>query len=186
MKRRNALAVLGSTLAAAVFGPIKIIVGIVRVAERFLTPNDDWVAAGRKTLLRGADSVLSPLGFPTVRKKSNDDYIVTADVTADEIERALVEAGYQRNVLSTRKYRQRDEGQQWAIGSWVYDPADTDWQHHVYLFPADDGIDVYGHRETSVREGMEHRTNPDQTHGDPNGRVRAALHEAGIDYEHNS
>jgi hypothetical protein len=185
VKRREFLGVAAlSTATMYVVNPLSTLIDAVRRIERFLGPEDTWVSDSRRILYECADSVLRPLGFPTVREKGPADYVVTAHATANVIERVLDSAGYQRNVLSTRKYRTHHSGgKQWAVGSWVYDPADTDWQHHVYLFEAPDGgTDIYAHRETSVREGLEHRTDTNQTHGDPNGRVRRALDAAGIDY----
>jgi hypothetical protein len=156
--------------------------GAVRRAERFLGPDDDWVEDDRRIVYEAADSFLRPLGRPTVREKGTADYVVTADADSDAVEEAL-DPPYQRNLLSTRKYRYVDGHKQWAAGSWVYDPDDTDWQHHVYLFERADGrTDIYAHREASVRNPSDHHGSW-QTHGDPRGRVRRMLADANIDYE---
>ena len=143
------------------FEPVlRPLLGAVRRAERFLGPEDDWVERDRRVLFEAADTILRPLGRPTIREVGEADRIGTVGAGPDVVELALVEAGYQRNLLSTRKYREHHNGgRQWACGSWVLDPVDEPWQHHVYLFEAPDGsTDVYAHKEASVR-------NPDKHHG---------------------
>lgn len=160
---------------------IGAVLGAVRGVTVFLGPGDDWVERVRKRVYRAADDEMSDAGRPTTRKKGPADYVTTVHATADAVERAI-HPQYQRNVTSTRKYRDVDEREiQWAVGSWVYDPKDTEWQHHVYLFESPDGgCDVYAHRETSVRYPYGHLDDA-QEHGDPNGRVRGILHAAGFD-----
>lgn len=162
--------------------PLAALIRAVRRAERFLGPEDDWVEEDRRILYEAADSVLRPLGRATIREKGNADYVTTALASADEVERVLMSEGpYQRNVLSTRKYRvDHDGGKQWAVGSLVYDPVDEPWQHHVYLFDwVGGGTDIYAHREASVRDPSEHHRSW-QTHGDPKGRVRRILEQNDI------
>jgi hypothetical protein len=148
----------------------------VRYAERFLGPDDDWVEDDRRILFEAAQRHLGHVHRFT-REKGRADYFTTAHATPDVVETVLHDNGYQRNLASTRKYRtHHGGGKQWAVGSWVLDHPDTDWQHHVYLFPTpNNGTDLYGHRETSVREGAEHLTATNQQHGDPMGRVRGLL-----------
>jgi len=162
---------------------LELVIPSVRRVERFLGPEDDWVEDDRRILYEAAQRHLGHLHKFT-REKGRYDYATTAHADPNAVERALSRHGYQRNLASSRKYRtHHGGGKQWAVGSYVFDPTDTDWQHHVYLFPSPDGgTDVYGHRETSVREGSEHVTNTNQTHGDPNGRVRGLLSEAGIPF----
>jgi hypothetical protein len=160
--------------------PLSFVLGAVRRVERFLGPDDDWVEDDRRWLFETLDGLA---GHSFTMEKSARDYITTANATPDAVERALDTAGYQRNLASTRKYRtHHDGGKQWAVGSWVLDPADTDWQHHVFLFPAPDGgTDVYGHREATVRDPVDHVTDG-VTPGDPRGRLRDALGAAGVGY----
>lgn len=155
--------------------------GVVRYLEQFLSPNDDWIEDDRRVLFDSLDGLG---GHTFTREKGTDDYITTADVSSDVVEQTLADAGYQRNLASTRKYRTHHSGgKQWAVGSWVYDPPQTDTQHHVYLFPSKGGgTDIYGHFETSVRAGKEHITDTEQVHGDPNGRVADALQQADIEH----
>lgn len=162
---------------------LSVILSVVRRCEEFLGPGDDWVEDDRRILYEAADSVLRPLGRQTVREKGVADYITTVHADSDVVETALHNGGYNRNVLSTRKYRtHHGGGEQWAVGSWVYDPPTTDWQHHVYLFDAEGGgTDMYGHRETSVRDPDGH-LNDRQTHGDPNGRARKSVERHNLDY----
>lgn len=152
----------------------------LRGAEEFLGPDDDWVEDDRRILFEAAQRHLGRF-HKFVYEKSAEDYVTTAQVDSDVVEEALHAAGYQRNLLSSRKYREHHEGgRQWAEGSWVFDPSDTDWQHHVYLFEAPNGgTDIYAHRETSVREGSEHLTE-EQIHGDPNDRLRSALSSSSV------
>lgn len=169
------------SLARRLRGPLSRIIGAVRWLERFLGPDDDWVEDDRRRLFEWLDKL--PLDHSFTLEKSARDYITTAQASPDAVEVALDAAGYQRNLVSTRKYRtHHDGGKQWAVGSYVYDPADTDWQHHVFLFKAPDGgTDVYGHRETSVTEPVGHLTDG-VTPGDPENRARTALRSANINY----
>jgi hypothetical protein len=147
----------------------KLLAGVRRV-ERFLGPEDDWAEDDRRILYEAADPILRPLGRPTVTEKGREDYILTTEVSEPQVEERLHDDGYERNFLSTRKYRIIDGRKQWAAGSWVYDGGGR-WQHHVYLFKNEDGTtDIYGHREPSVRHPHDHVTGP-QDHGDYSGRI---------------
>lgn len=160
-------------------GPLGRLLGAIRRAEEFLGPDDDWVEDDRRVLFEAVNVAASKLGRPTIKEKGPRDYITTTDTSPDEIEEAL-HPKYQRNLLSTRKYRSTSGGRQWAAGSWVYDPEDTSYQHHVFIFPArSGGTDIYGHREKSVRDPDGH-LNDEQTPGDPNGLVAVQLAMSGI------
>lgn len=159
--------------------PLSCVLGVVRRVERFLGPDDDWVEDDRRVLFEALDGLA---GHSFTKKKSARDYITTAHATPDAVEQALDAAGYQRNLASTRKYRtHHDGGKQWAVGSWALDPADTDWQHHVFLFPSPDGTDLYGHKEATVRDPVEHVTEG-VIPGDPHDHARDALAAAGVGY----
>lgn len=160
-------------------GLIKSVTSAVRRVEEFLGPEDDWVERYRRRLYVAFDGVL---GHSTVDEKTRAEYFTTAKASPDEVEEAI-HPRYERNIVSTRKYRMRDGEREWTVGSWVHDPADTNKQHHIFLFETPDGrTDIYGHRETSVRDPVGHLTDA-QTHGDPNGRVRALLSEAGLSFD---
>lgn len=176
---------IANTIIRQIRKPLGAVFGVVRRLERYLGPDDDWIEDDRRHFYEAADRFLRPLGRPTIAEKGPADYVTTADASDDEVEIALTAAGFQRNLLSTRKYREHhDGGRQWAVGSYVLDHPDTDWQLHVYLFEAwTTGTDVYAHKETSVRDPYGHVTDP-QTHGDPDGYVRSALADQNID--HNS
>jgi hypothetical protein len=160
--------------------PLSKILGAVRLVERFLGPEDDWVEDDRRRLFEWLDG---KFGHSFTMEKTARDYITTVRASPDAVERALASAGYQRNLVSTRKYRtHHGGGKQWAVGSYVYDPVDTDWQHHVFLFPAPDGkTDVYGHREATVRDPVDHVTDG-VIPGDPHDHARDALDAAGVRY----
>lgn len=157
----------------------------IRQIESSLGPEDDWVEKDRRILFEWLDSHFS---HPFTFEKGVEDYICTAYTNSDIVEKALSAAGYHRNVLSTRKYRTHHSGgKQWAVGSWVYELShDEDEkylkQHHIYLFEYKPHCDIYGHLETSVREGKEHITETNQISGDLNNRCRNALRKADIDY----
>lgn len=155
----------------------------VRRVEEFLSPSDDWVEDGRRILYEAAQRLLGDY-HDFIREKGTADYITTAHADSDAVEIALMEYGYDRNLLSTRKYREHHGGgKQWAVGSFAYDPEDTDWQHHVYLFKAPNGgTDIYGHREPSPRNPEAHLDTSTGVHGDPNGRVANALDVYRIEY----
>lgn len=155
----------------------------VRRAERFFGPDDDWVEDDRRIVYEAAQRLFGQ-HHTFIREKGKQDYVYTAKHSPDTVEWALDNSSYQRNLLSTRKYRTHHSGgRQWAVGSYVYDDPNSVWQHHVYLFEHDDGYtDIYAHRELSVREGMAHVTNTQQTHGDPNNRLKNALDASDLQY----
>jgi len=138
---------------------IKQVVYGARFIEQRLGPGDDWVQDDRRHLSEWGDKLFRPLGRPMIREVSKDSFLISSRHNPDNVEALLSESGFHRNLLSTRKYREdHGGGRQWAVGSWVKDPDDTMWQHHVYLFPSEngEGTDVYSHREPSVRDPSEH------------------------------
>lgn len=151
----------------------------IRFFEETLGPSDDWVEDDRRILYEAIDPLLP---WRAIREKGTADYITSTQVGSDRIERALYAQGYRRNLLSSRKYRtHHGGGKQWAVGSWVFDPEGTAWQHHVYLFDRrSGGTDIYGHREPSVRNPSQHLDLSTGTPGDPNNRLRDALSAEGI------
>lgn len=160
------------------------IIGKVRTATSYLTPKDDWVEELKRRLAVFGHPFFASLGRPLVIKKGQADYVCTVEADSDKVEVAVM-ARYQRNLTSTRKYRTLSDGtRQWAVGSFVYDPDDTHWQHHVYLFESPTGgTDVYAHKETSAEQDpYGHVTDP-QVHGDPDGLVRETLDEAHLSYD---
>lgn len=146
---------------------------VVRRLETLLGPADDWVEDDRRVLFEAADQLLRPIGRPTIREVPDSDRVGTVPSEPNSVEVTLQEEGYQRNLLSTRKYREHhDGGRQWAVGSWVHDPRDEPWQHHVYLFDAPDGAtDVYAHKEASVREPSDHHGGDGLERGVPMGII---------------
>lgn len=121
--------------------------------ERLLGPSDDWVEDDRRILFETAQTLFGRW-HTFIREKSTRDYLTTAKASPDMVELAL-SISYQRNLVSSRKYRVYDGHRQWAVGSYVVD--DSDIQHHVYLFPREDGMtDVYAHTEDSVSDPREH------------------------------
>jgi hypothetical protein len=108
-------------------------------------------------------------------------YTVAKD--SDAVERAL-HPQYKRNLISTRQYRTVTGERQWADGSWVYDPDDTEWQHHVYLFDTgsynEAHTDIYGHKEASAADTPTEAHRSWQKHGDPDENVLALLAKAGL------
>lgn len=134
---------------------------------------------------RGLDPLARKRGRPLVRDKStaNDEFVCSVEVPELELAQALWENGYRWNPLSTKKYREI-ETRQWSILSAAFrDSVTDDKQHHVYVFRAGGGIlDIYAHEEASVTDPTDHDGGDELVPGDPDGRVRDALDEAGIDY----
>jgi len=167
---------------------LKRSVAAVRHIEQFLTPQDDWVEAARRRLfvVLHLFARLPPLKRPLIREKSRRDYVATVQAPSDAVERALMSGDnvvYQRNLVSTRKYRVVDGDRQWADGSFVYDPPDTNWQHHVYLLDKGNGTtDIYAHEEPSAEYDPEGHVSGDQVHGDPRGLARGKCDRAGLQY----
>jgi len=150
----------------------------VRQLEEFFGPGDDWVEDDRRVLFEAADWFLRPLGRSTIKEVPPEGHIVTVDLSPDEVEERIHPL-YKRNLLSTRKYRDLSSGnggRQWAVGSWVHDPTDKDWQHHIYLFPSPSGgTEIYGHKEPSVRDPSAHVDPDTGVHGDPDNILRSKL-----------
>lgn len=161
---------------------LSTVIGYIRTGTSYLTPKDDWIEGLKRRLAVALHPVTAPLGRNLIFECHDQDHFCIAKADSDTVEKALYPR-YQRNFTSTRKYRMVDGERQWADGSWVHDPDDTEWQHHVYLFNNEDGTtDVYGHKETSAeKDPYGHVTNP-QTHGDPDGLARGQLEKHGIDY----
>jgi len=160
---------------------LKTLTTSVRRIERHLSPADDWASKLREIAYKAAQRVLSPLiGIQFTREKGTADYICTVEADVDAVKVALWDAGYQRNMLSTWKYRIIDNERQDITSAWVYDPPDTETQHDVYLFDNGETVDVYGHKEPSVRNPVKHLNLSTGINGDPDNRAKAALAEAGI------
>lgn len=174
-----------ATKLITLFEPILApILAAVRRIEEFLGPEDDWVEEDRRILYEAADKFLRPLGRSTVTKKTDADYITTVELSPDKVETILHDNGYERNLLSTRKYRvHHNGGKQWAVGSWVLDSDDTDWQHHVFIFHStESGTDVYAHKEPSVRDPDAHHKSDDIEYGNPMN-LYEIFEKEGINYE---
>lgn len=174
---------IANKLIRALKWPLSKLLGGVRHVETYLGPEDDWIEDDRRVVYEWADKALRPLGRPTVTEKEPDEWTYTVDEAPDDVEVAIAST-YQRNILSTRKYRMMPgSGKQWAVGSYVYDPPSKDWQHHIYLFPSEwGGTDIYAHKETSVRDPPGHVTD-DYTVGDPDNILGGALREENIEYQ---
>lgn len=142
----------------------------VRRLEKRLKQFSPLVEPVRHVAWRAADKPLRrTINRPTIRQKGTADYVTTVDANHRDVRAALLDGPYQWNVLSTYKYRTVDGRRQWEVGTFVHDPADTGWQHHVYTFRAPNGqTDVYAHREASVRSPKAHE-NGDRVTGDPHG-----------------
>lgn len=159
-------------------GKLSWLMAQIRKQERALGPSDDWVEDDRRVLFEAADRFLRPLGRATIQEVPTADHIVTVEASPDEVEE-LISPPFQRNLLSTRKYRTLSEengGKQYAVGSWVLDPEETSWQQHVYLFPSPGGgTEIYGHLEPSVRDPDAHVDPTTGEHGDPKDLLRSEL-----------
>ena len=144
---------------------------LVRRFEQSLGPEDDWVEDDRRILFEAAQRHLSGL-HTFVYEMGTADYVFTVDMNHEQFERLLLEdGGYNRNLMSARKYREHHNGgKQWATGSYsklVTESSDNlKRQHHVFIFPTEDGrTDVYAHEETSTLEGAEHLVESKQERG---------------------
>jgi len=159
------------TLAERVNPLLEVVIPAVRRVERFLGPEDDWVEDDRRILYEATQRHLGHL-HTFVQEVGRGNYVTTVKASPDEVEEALMPP-YQRNLVSTRKYRTyHGGGKQWACGSFVIDGIAGDHgyveQHHVCIFETEEGYtDVHAHRETSATEGSEHLTDSHHEHGDP-------------------
>lgn len=125
-----------------------------------------------------------------VREKGQEDYVCTVRDTLHELQTALDQAGWTYNPVSTEKYRTIEtEGgeviEQYDVATWALrDGATAETQLHAYVFRNENGtLDVYAHSEDNfVSDPAGHTDAGDMRHGDPDGRLRDDLEEAGIDY----
>lgn len=157
-------------------------IGYLRDGIAYLGPEDDWIEGLKRRLAVKVDPFIRPLGRPIIFEAQHEDYFESVEATGDEVEVALMQR-YQRNFASTRKYRLADGERQWASGSFVYDPENTEWQHHVYIFENENGtIDLYGHKETSAEHDPFGHLTDEQYHGDPDGLARGEIEKSGINY----
>jgi len=161
---------------------LSTVIGYIRDGTSYLTPKDDWVEGLKKRAALKIHPFTAPLGRPLVKEKPDAEQFATTSADPDEVEVAL-NGRYQRNLTSTRKYRMRDGERDWAVGSWVHDPKDIKWQHHVYLFERpDNGTDLYAHKETSAEHDPYGHVTDGHTDGDPDSIARVQLQRAGIEY----
>lgn len=143
---------------------------VIGAAQRYLGPEDDWVEGFRRRWLIRFHELLSAIGAFGIAEVAPrgevgtinvSDEDVSATVTyEDHAERKLYQMGFCRNVLASKKYRNRPEGRQWSASSWVYRSSlFAPRQTHVTLFSTDEtGVFViYAHEEPSnVRHPLKH------------------------------
>jgi hypothetical protein len=78
---------------------------------------------------------------------TEEEYVGTVDLTEDEFEDVLAEAGFRRNVVSSLKVRVDGNV---SDGSWAWRESPlADWQLHVILHNVDDSVEAYAHWEYS-------------------------------------
>lgn len=151
--------------------------------QRGLTAQDDWVEKLKIAVAAPLNPITTKLGRPLTRNKTNRDseQFFSTSASPDAVERALVKTGYARNLISTKKYRMvGEEGnrtQQWGVGSYRIVYGDNnEYQHHVYLFPREDGgTDVYGHKETNYEHDPSGHFSDEAWVGDPDNKATDAL-----------
>lgn len=153
---------------------IAALLSLVRKLEESIGPEDDWIEDDRRVVYEFFNPLFSAFGRPTIDEVEPSSYVLTVSLSSDEAEEVLDDGEYERNILSTRKYRTHHAGgKQWAVGSYALDPVDDPWQQHVILFDNPDGTtDVYSHKEASVRRPSAHHGGAEYELGDPDGRVR--------------
>jgi hypothetical protein len=149
--------------------------------QRGLTAQDDWVEKLKIAVTAPLNPIFRRLGRPLTRNKTNkqEEKFFSTDASPDEVEVALTDGGYDRNLISTKKYIIRDDEQIWAVGSYriVYGEDDR-FQHHIYLIPREDGgTDVYGHKETNYEYDPSGHVSDAQGDGDPDNKATPILEE---------
>ena len=147
--------------------------------QRGLTAQDDWVEKLKIAVTAPLNSVFRRFGRPLTRNKTDEEAekFFSTSASPDDVEVALTDGGYSRNLISTKKYIIRDGKQIWAVGSYriVYG-EDNRFQHHVYLIPREDGgTDVYGHKETNYEYDPSGHVSNRQWYGDPDGKATPLL-----------
>lgn len=107
-------------------------------------PGGRWWEPVRRAASRALGVVLDQRAGP--RPITEGEYAGTYPGDRDGFERLLWRAGFVRNPFSRLKTRDGDP----EVASWVgRESALADRQHHLMLFPGDDGVDVYAHEELS-------------------------------------
>ena len=117
--------------------------------RRRLGPTADWVEVVRATTLPIIDPVIERAvgGAGSQYKLLEREYAGTIAASPEKAERILWEVGCRRNLMAALKTTESRE----ETGSWVYRGPEvgSEMQLHVMLFEAEQGTDVYAHREFS-------------------------------------
>lgn len=167
-------------------GALSLVALLVGAAQYALGPKHDWVESVRRRYWFKLHEVLSMLGGYAAGAESHDEYVCTVSVEEDELERGLYRGGYHRNFIAAFKYIERSGEQVPSEGSWVHRETifHSKQGHARFYASTEDGkLDVYHHYETSwVRHPIKHYLNATQEVGDPQGTLKKALDDAGIEY----
>lgn len=151
----------------------------LRQWEKYLKPKHTFIPPLRKYIYNTTQKIVPSYDF--VREKSTADYITTADISPQKLEQLLYNNSFQRNTLSTVKYRTVDKTKQWIEYAYVLDSENTDWQLDVYVFQYSDGVDIYAHTEPSVRQPFKHLDLSTGRSGEDRGIVTKLLEDNNVE-----
>lgn len=122
-------------------------------------------------------------------QERGDHCTLTVMCEFDTLVNALLDYGYAVNPLATLKYVEDDRGDKvWEEFSMAYrSPRRGKWMHHAFAFPVWDnrpGTFIIGHhKEVNYWYSPSGHTTGPREGGDPDGHLRSALDEAGIEYK---
>lgn len=120
-----------------------------------LNSNDDWIEQIRRYLYPKLHPILKKFGGFGIGKLREKQYVTTVKISEEELEKELVDIGFERNPIAAYKTRYLDDGK--SGGSWRLLPnsdpeggIEAEKQLHVTLFRSnhpEGKVDIYAHYE---------------------------------------
>lgn len=164
-----------------------VILGVIVSLQTRIGPRVTWPNRIRRKLWPLVHPAAVAVGRPLIREKDATEYVCSVSCSRQTLQQALYTGGYRANLLSTLKYVATSDDRNWERGSWAYRrPRRAKYMHHCYFFrAAEDDVDYHlnHHREINYLHSPGGHTGGGRTPGDPDGRLEAALADAGVDTE---
>jgi len=144
---------------------IGLIYVILRLQRELPYRQYRFLHLGKTFLFQALDSWATSYGRPLIRPKNapqeSVEYITTVDTSPRETYQSLREAGCSPHLIATVKSRPHNERIQYTHSQLVRLNNDGT-QTEYYLFPSEEGTDIYGHRETAVTDPTGHVSDQQQ------------------------
>lgn len=175
-------------------GLIALLVALVALQRR-IGPRTTWPNRVRRVLWPALDPLGRRLGQqligrprPFVREKDRAEYVCSVNCSKRELQQALHDYGYRRNLLSTLKFNLNpDSTKSWERGSWAYRTRLRDkWMHHCYFFKADERgytYHLHHHKEVNYLNSPRGHMGEQRIPGDPHSHLIQALSKSGVAWE---